>query len=539
MKIFFYYISLFIFCIISLLAWSSMPMYPDEVAFRIQTGRFIQDNGILYGLYAFCESNIKSIPLFFSVPAYLLSFLDLNLSLIQYRIIKFTIVVFSVFTIIYFSYKSHSRKQFFVPILQISSIFIGVAGSGLVLARHEVIAELNILICILSFIYLKMFRHDRYSSHILFSILVISCLASVYVHPQGLLWVPLSFLICFLLIKSYYKNLLVLAFICVLFFITVLFAIKLSKFQCSEYSQISNFLSSMVINLNSISMKSLFYDGLLSYSSSFEYQAKYAINYLPSYPYFDFLNNPFVFITNILIRFISIFNLIALSLLSFIILFYLLFILIFNKLRFYIILEKRELVLFLLLGLPIIFLFCYDISHNFYRNFFINFISVIAISLFIIVNKNIYLLKFFSFYAVVCLIVALASLIINVHHFYAAINFNPRFVGPSISLLRYNDSTDVNIKKLVNSCNIEPANGGIIVDDLTFNYLKSYPKIYPMTYLALQSDIIGLDRKDSIKVVHANYALARCDLIADVYKIDIPEKNRAGDLCCINFIDPN
>lgn len=533
----FFYFFVFVFCLLSLLAWSSMPIYPDEVAFRIQAGRYIQDNGLIYGLYSFCQSNFKSTPFLFSLPAYFLSFLDLSLSLIQFRIIQFFVIILIIGTLLLCSSKFYKHEHFFVPSLLIVAIFIGVSGSGLVLARHELFVEINILICLLSFIFIKSDIKNGYLAHAIFILLIFFSLTSVYVHLQGLLWVPLSFLLCYKLIRSYYKNYLPKIIIVFLLFITVVYGITFNKFSCDEAAGIVNFVKSMALNPYDISLNNIFINGIINYSSSFTFKSGYAINYLPNYPYFDLFNNPLIYYLNILIAFISSFNLIVVFLIALSI--FLLFILSLKKYSIKDCLFHNDVSLIFLLIAPVIFLFCYDAAHNFYRNFLINFVSSIGIFLIALRIKNNMYCKIISLYSFLCLFVSICSFVVNLNFFYAAINFNPRYEGPSISLARYNSEAEKNVSNLIAACKINLTKGGLILDDLTYNYLKSATRVLPITYLALQSDLVGVDRSNSAKITSANYAVARCGLISEIYKLDIPPEHRSGDLCCHNFNDLN
>jgi hypothetical protein len=104
--------------------WYCMPIYPDEIAFRLQLGRYIQDKGVVHGLYSLCASNAKDTPLLFVFPAWLLSSLDLALSPVLMRIIPFIGSLLAIFSAIFFSIKGRNASAAAV----VTTAFVGVAG---------------------------------------------------------------------------------------------------------------------------------------------------------------------------------------------------------------------------------------------------------------------------------------------------------------------------------------------------------------------------------------------------------------------------
>ena len=92
----------------SLSAWYFMPIYPDEIAFRLQLGRYIQDRGVVHGLYALCASNVKETPLLFVIPAWILSSMDLTISPAEMRIFPFAIVLAAVSLAVWYALRGVS-----------------------------------------------------------------------------------------------------------------------------------------------------------------------------------------------------------------------------------------------------------------------------------------------------------------------------------------------------------------------------------------------------------------------------------------------
>jgi hypothetical protein len=74
-------------------------------------------------------------------------------------------------------------------------------------------------------------------------------------------------------------------------------------------------------------------------------------------------------------------------------------------------------------------------------------------------------------------------------------------------------------------------NGRIVVDDMTYDSLKSYPYLYPITYLHLSANLTGVKSIDVIKEVNSNYILARCDSFRSA---DIFIQHSRGGICCQN-----
>jgi hypothetical protein len=234
-----------------------MPIYPDEIAFRVQTGRYVQDNGIFYNIYSFCESNFKKIPFLLAIPAYLISVIDINFNLVQFRIFQFILILSITGLLILITKVIANKKEFNIAVLYISSVFIGVAGSGLVLARHELIIELNTLIWLLSFFYIIRKNNNKYLSILLAILNLLASFASIYIHPQGLLWVPLSFLFSFFLLEKFYKFCPLIVSHGGLFIATVITSIKFNKFKCNEAVEILNFINGMKVNFANISFKTV------------------------------------------------------------------------------------------------------------------------------------------------------------------------------------------------------------------------------------------------------------------------------------------
>ena len=52
--------------------WALSPIFPDEIAYRQGFGRTVADDGVVYGLFEMCPSNIKTVPLVLEPVARLL-----------------------------------------------------------------------------------------------------------------------------------------------------------------------------------------------------------------------------------------------------------------------------------------------------------------------------------------------------------------------------------------------------------------------------------------------------------------------------------
>lgn len=516
-------------------AWHSMPIYPDEIAFRLQLGRYIQDQGIVHGLYPLCASNIKETPFLFIIPAWILSYLDLAFSPVAMRVLPFMAVMAAMSLSIWYAVRGGAPQAAVVA----TTAFIGVAGSGLVLARYEYVQVLNIVFCLGVFHLLQM-TYPRPSLHYgLFLMLLLSSLLSIYAHVQGLLFLPLTLYLAFYLLRPGLGKPRAALLMIMLLVIVSQSAIKFHHATCAGYPGIEQFWAHMTFNIDEFKMVGMaewLSNKVNKYLSSFLYVRNYAVNYLPGIDLGGGARQDFLTMINQCIRIVLLLNLLLFISIT--------FRTIFQAVKQY---SPHNLlgmnwttdregrlgaVPLVLLFSPVIFLFGYDSVQNFYRSFFLNFIIAIVLSLYF--SRNLLGRKrfLFSLYFFLCGLAVVMSLAINVWWFTGRLHAG--YEGPSISLNRKWDIIDNDVKLLVKDCDVDLSKGGIVLDDVSYASLKSYPRLYAATYMGLSAGLANISISDVIEKVHPNYAIAQCGIL---HAISMEPQGTRNQLCCVNLLN--
>ena len=279
-----------------------------------------------------------------------------------------------------------------------------------------------------------------------------------------------------------------------------------------------------------------FYNSFLTklhlFNSSIYFSITYPINYLPGinseewfYPLI--LNNVITFLLSINFLFI----------LLFIIVFFKSIISLFRNKIFHDYYYYYLLIFFLLL--PILILFTFDSVLNFYRVIFLNFLFSICSSIFLARFKFYNGFKFLiNTYISIIVALAILSSFINYDYFNKKFLEHSTLNSPSISSFTNWSYLDERINRVAAKCGVDFGLGRIIVDDLTYSGLKKYSNLFPLTYIALQADILKISVDDALLELQPNYAIARCAYMEGT-KIGYPETAREGEICCYNFISGN
>lgn len=95
------------------------------------------------------------------------------------------------------------------------------------------------------------------------------------------------------------------------------------------------------------------------------------------------------------------------------------------------------------------------------------------------------------------------------------------------------DTIKNNVYAVANEAKIKLEDGRIIVDDLTYDSLKKYPNLYPITYLNWDSLLTGKNSLEVIDILKPNYAIVRCEYLS--YWKDLSEQFHKSNICAINF----
>jgi hypothetical protein len=518
----------------ALSAWYVMPVYPDEIAFRQQLGRYIQDGGVVHGLYPLCVSNIKETPFLFVIPAWILSWMDLAISPIEMRIFPFATVFAAVNLAIWYAIRGINPNA----AVMATTAFIGVAGSGLILARYEYVQALSLVCCLGAVHFLTSVSQRPILRYGLFVLLLTSILLSVYAHVQGILFLPLALYLAYHLIRPGLGKFRAAFMMVALLLLMAQTTITFHHSTCVGYPEIEQFWKRMTFNLDELEpVKPIHWlqAKFGKYLGSFEYKKSYVINYLPGIVDDDGWQQKSRGVLNHVIRVILLVNL----LLS---IFVAIGAHLFTMWRCVTQRQSRvtggstwlghgQSLALLLLVVPVIFLFLYDSAQNFYRSFFLNFLSAILLTLLLSRLPLARVRTVTTLYFGLCGVVVIASLVANVWWFTGRLSAG--YEGPSISVNRDWHAIGLDLKALAADCDMELSKGRIIVDDMTYDTLKNYPLIYPVTYMALSAEIVKSTMADVLNKVRPNYAIARCDSLRGG---SIGYQKSRNQLCCANFI---
>jgi putative flippase GtrA len=525
-------VSLIILSIVAMLAWRSMPIFPDEIAVRWIAGRYIQDNGISQKLFHYCSGNTRETPVLFVLPALIFSWLDLFFSPVDFRIFPFLITISAIGLAIFLAVRKGAPYAAVIA----TTAFLGVAGSGLIMARSEYIQVLNIACCLGAFYFIESGSKLASLRYGLIIILMISVLMSLYSHIQGLLFLPLTLFMIFQLLGSTLgKNITAMMLIVLLFFVAYI-TITFSKFSCAEHPEIVQYTMDKVFNLEQFKILGvgnwLGFE-IHKYYLSFLYKDYYQINYLPG------------IVTN------NFFQQILLNTLNFGIVIILLFnfgLFLYVAVIGSVFLVKRiwqragsllassesnpsvETVLTLMMVvMPVLFLFFYDSDRNFYRSFFINLLIAIVLAIVISRKLETRVPVFVKFYFGLCGLTVLASVIVNFWWFTDKLDAG--FEGPSIAIKQDWKGIGQEVEKLAEACGMNLAKGRIVVDDMTFDSLKIYPYLYPISYLNLSAILTGVKPITVIDAIKPNYIIVRCGFRS----LGLDFQQSRNQLCCQNL----
>jgi hypothetical protein len=505
--------------------WALMPILPDEFAFRYELGHVVADHGVVYGLYQMCPSNIKAVPLVFKPVAWLLAQTMQILSPMEMRNLSFTAVLAVVFTTVRQAAGSRNPAAGF----WVLASFVGIAGAGLILARYEFVLELQLLSCLVAAARLTR-RLTGLPGDIGVAIgLILGAALSVWSHPQGLLFLPLtSYLLAQLAVRRFGSIGWIAGVAPFVLFVPP--ALTVHHFACPEHPEIEAFVRSKTFDGSDLGARHLapLLDGAYAYVGSFLYAGRYPIRFLPGVDPANGVKATDMLISDVIVFLVGL----ALCILA---------VALFRCCKscrfrprsialseFF---EKNQpFVIAVLITIPVVFLFVYDPIHAFYRNYYLNhFISVAACLVLASLSGRV-AVRVTKGGCVIIGIAVGASLISNAFLFVPPL-WNG-YVGPSLSVFRSWPQVPHETEELARQCKMDLQRGRIIVDDLTQAGVFSRPVSIPVTYLSLQANYIGMSLHDAAISVKANYAILRCDHFG---LLGISPQGKAGDICCYTF----
>jgi hypothetical protein len=508
--------------------WALSPIYPDEIAYRQQSGRVIADHGIVYGLYEMCPSNIKTVPLVLKPVAWLLAQTMRILSPLEMRILSFTAVLAVVFTAVRQAAGSRNRAASFLVLAS----FVGVAGAGLITVRFEFALEIQLLSCLVAAARLTKRRTGVPGDLGVAVGLIFGAALSVWSHLQGLLFLPLtSYLLARLAVRRFGSIGWIAGVAPLVLFVPP--ALTLQHSVCTEHPQIEAFWRTLTFdasNLGARHLALLLWDGARVYVGSFLYVASYRNNFLPGVH----AANGLIAATNILIS-VVIFLLGGLA----VCIPALALIRCCKSRRFRagsiarseLFERNQSFVIAVLIAIPAVILFVYDANHAFYRNFYCNHLASVAACLILASLSGHVAVRATKGACALMGIAVAASLIVNVVLFVPPLGVG--YEGPSISVFRSWSQVAHDTGELARVCRMDLQRGRIIVDDLTQAGVFSRQMTIPVTYLALQAAQLGMSVHDAAISVKANYAILQCRPYFGI--LGVEPQGKVGQICCYTF----
>ena len=520
---------------VTLLLWSHSPIYPDEVAFRIARMRFIQDNGTMRGLFAICDPNGTSPPILLRPAAWVLSWIDLQLTAYQLRALPIGTVILSVLSLIFYACRfqaGYSASAIFLG-------FIGVAGSGLVILRFEYIATLSIATCIFIIGMLVSDKLFPTKAFISVGLVLFSTSASILVHPQGLLFLPLSAFVIYRVVHQLAVGKEVDQRVTVslgLFSVAALVAIAASGAEGLGYCKGSD---AMLNELNKLTIQKipttlteivdLLKVKISNYASSFLYKSEYQVNYLPGVV--DATNQGRFRIVN-LVLYTYIVGLLAFTCaaITATVISEIQKIFKIEKSAFW--LTTQSSIAATLIALPGVFLIIYDNQQYFYRSIFINFIFSISSVLFLTNFSRLMCSRARYYFYIIFAFPLVLSLYFNYKSFYFrlpdwdAIYSMPGKIIGSIA--------PQDVMMLAEQCKINPSKGGLVVDGATYDALKHFSNSQLIWYVEYQSTVSNLSIEKIIEISQSQNVIASCNAMRRS-GVGFPFHHRSGQLCCFNY----
>lgn len=518
-------LSTIVVCVL-LFPWLNMPIYPDEIAYRMILTRYIPDNGIIYSNWFLCSlSGDLTYPSLLVPVAYFMSMLDFKIGYETARLVAIASMILIVYAVMTFS---HFQGKFKI-VLFILGAFVGVSGSGMILMRPEAIHILYLGVCCSVFVNINLC--EKSLKFVLFSILVLLFLwLSVYTHPQGILFAPVAIYLLVLINRLQNKKFLY-------FSLLFVFAVVYSKYawkqlDCSEYPAIQAYLDRMISPLPRASfdeIKNIFLEKLVLYVDKFTYKNQYDVQYLPNISEL----NQFVRCVNKLVTFVVLIGILSGIFIIFALPVAYMYYSIKNRsLGLWFI--RREfycLNLSFLIAAPALILLMFDGQSAFYRAFFVNTCFYIALSL-VLPLLNSCRIRVIQTFVILIYVITISTVvtsgILNLIYFSRPIAGG--YVGPSIS---YKTDWKLN-SKIINQLMFDFSQGvpkgPIVVDDATYLAMNRYPMLLPITYLIQQSELLGIPFHSALKLAKVELIIVRCSSLGG---LQLNQQNRLGDFCIL------
>lgn len=495
--------------VVSLFFALKLPIYPDEIAYKIFLERVFINGGYRQSLTPYCLSNFLTKPPLLLLPASIVwSFIsDLGISYLSYRILPITALI-GIFSIIYFDSTREYKSRVVFSFLLIT---ITPAIYGLIILRPEIFILLfGLLIYIICKLLIKKDLINYRNIYTLLIIFIYSLI--IYLHPKVIYLYPLIFF-GLLFSSEKIKNLYIKLFY-VIFYNSLIIAIIYSAvimhkrifLSCPEVPYIQQIMNIQAINLLEIFKdfdgfidaftKTYSHENLLRIASQLSFYKNFDIQYLPK---IDVIS-PFIKFTNIVNIEVLFSSCLAIILALF-----------------YYVRKKsqnlKSIVLIVMLALGYLMPTILSISKNWYDiSFFVGAVMIIfslSIPYIIKLEQDRKIYKIFTFYLIYFLLLIGSVSTLSGIYLYINPKLNLGYAGPGISLQVNRDSVGQTISRMLQEGQV-PKDSSMIVDDFTYDHLKMGKYVAPITYLGLAKNSPE-DVNFSLEMLKINYGLTRCD----------------------------
>lgn len=508
-KNYFSFIIVLIILAYVVLAATTLPIYPDEVAYKIFIERFFYSGGYKQSLTPYCSAGFLVKPPIVLLPASMFGSLLLlfGSDWWSYRIIPVICITLIVIVLVINSFYKINR----IPLIPLLGLAITPCIYGLVILRPEIFILFGGLIFFLSTSWLADNKTtiNRLLAITLILLFIYSFLTSI--HPKSLYLLPLAFLSLTYAANSinnkFEKIIFLFIFYGLLLHITIS-SIEFHKIQfltCNEVPKIQNGMSRQSLNpLMLLTDPSNFIKVIIEFFnfdlvtrsiSQLTFKNNFDSNYLPS------INdkNALIFLINFFNVFIIILLLICILFLSLI------------GWKF---IPINKFFIFLALTFSYLTPYFLNINKNWYENSFLLGGIVIILSLYypylhkfnFIMRSELISKHLNNIFKTIIIILAICTVFIIGTIFIP--KFNNGFSGPGISTSLNRNSLGSTVHHLITRHSLGEQRG-FIIDDLTYDPLKKSKIVLPATYLSLVGELPHIVNQ-SILSQGVVYGITRC-----------------------------
>ncbi len=469
-----------------------LPIYPDEVAFRILLERFFQSGGYKTSLTPYCVEGFQVVPPHLTkLSAIAWSLLGQINSAIAYRLFPSTLLVLSLGSLYWYVRRHYKGTNPWFLVLFVP----GVSIYALVILRPEIFIATSMVILAISGLSVARIDNSNPGNLLLISVIVTVLFILVsYVHPKALYLVLPTLITLGLVFEKVIHSPIRVACVTMLVFSVILTTYdsihihSLGYVSCKSFPEIQNKMTSMGVNILgvfdnlsnfisdlSIANDKMRYDRTLS---QLIFRSDYDSAVLPNVPASFLL----IKVVNFMIK--------VAALATFA---YVTFITILNAIK---LIRKRRIEREFLVYLGIGAVAACQFYLNSTKNWYDISLSIFSLGILAFIGSNISQLNTETPSTKVIDITAnmlqwaiafaaLFSLGINYQFIYS--EFVHGYVGPGISTQMPLSQIERFIQTQF-KYDYEDNSRPIITDDLTYHPFRAHAKIYPVTYLLLNAN---------------------------------------------------